>query len=83
MRETAVRWIERLEEGIYAVAFVMAAVFLVISAGRDALQELQARVIRRDRPHTCSRHRPRRPARSGSFGNQAANRPPLDASRAR
>ena len=45
MRETAVRWIERLEEGIYivvAVLLALAAVFLVVSAGKDAFQEVQA-----------------------------------------
>jgi uncharacterized membrane protein (DUF373 family) len=43
LRETAVRWIERMEEGIYlvvSVLLILAAVFLVVSAVRDAIQEL-------------------------------------------
>lgn len=45
MRATAVRLIERLEEVIYlvvALLLVIAAVFLLISGVRDAVQELQA-----------------------------------------
>lgn len=39
------RWIQRIEEAIYgvvAVLLVVAAIFLVASAGRDAVRELQA-----------------------------------------
>jgi uncharacterized membrane protein (DUF373 family) len=45
LRATAVRLIERLEEGIYlivAVLLVVAAIFLVISATRDAITEFQS-----------------------------------------
>jgi len=44
LRTTAVRLIERLEEGIYlvvAVLLVIAALFLIVSAGRDAVVDLQ------------------------------------------
>lgn len=40
-----VRWIQTIEEGIYgvvAILLVVAAVFLVVSAARDAVTELQA-----------------------------------------
>lgn len=45
VRDTVVRWIQTIEEGIYgvvAILLVVAAVFLVVSAGRDAVTELQA-----------------------------------------
>lgn len=44
MRATAVRLIQRLEEGIYlvvALLLLLAAVFLVISGVRQAIQDLQ------------------------------------------
>ncbi len=45
MRETAVRWIERMEEGIYLVVSVLlalAALFLLISAASSAIHDLRA-----------------------------------------
>ena len=45
MRETAVRWIERTEEGIYlvvSVLLVLAAIFLLVSAVGAAIQDLRA-----------------------------------------
>ena len=45
MRDMVVRWIQTIEEGIYgvvAILLVVAAVFLVVSAARDAVTELQA-----------------------------------------
>jgi len=45
LRATAVRIIERLEEGIYlivAVLLIIAAVFLLVSAVRDAVNEFQS-----------------------------------------
>ncbi len=45
VRNAVVRWIQLIEEGIYgvvAVLLVVAAIFLIVSAARDAVTELQA-----------------------------------------
>jgi uncharacterized membrane protein (DUF373 family) len=43
LRETVVRWIERLEDGIYIVVsllLALAAVFLLVSGAQDAVTEI-------------------------------------------